>query len=329
MRFLPKQSVAIVAVGIFWVGIAHAEILTRVEGVTNDTKLLKEFALGNTPCRIEEFTQHSSALSTYLADSGLNIVADKDAKCVIVYDGYVTLLHTGTPPYPLAIVEYDLLAHTPPDAAPPLLSATNASADMDKGVNARGRFDGWEAPTAGKYAAAAVGAVSALLPIGAFITAFSGAGALDAASFIQAKKNTPLGLAHVGVVIKRKDWIGYSPIIIINVYAASTATESPATLLRAAAMRLGGEVQTMGAVYNHREPQKVVSAATPPVISDTPVSAPALAPGLGDVAASAPVSVPVISDGAVSAPVAAPVVSEPAASAPLPAQVVSAATDNR
>ena len=93
-------------------------------------------------------------------------------------------------------------------------------------------------------------------------------------------------------------------------------------------MRLGGEVQTMGAVYNHREPQKVVAATTPPVISDTPVvSAPALAPGLGDVAASAPVSVPVIGDGAVSAPVAAPVVSEPAASAPLPAQVVSSASD--
>ena len=174
MRFL-QQSVAIVAVGIFWVGIAHAEVLTRVEGVTPDTKLLKEFALGNTPCRIEEGTQHSSELSTYLANSGLNIVADKDAKCLILYDGYVTMYRTGTPD-PLPLAEYDLLAHTPPYVVAARLSATNASADMDKAVNAMAHRDGWEAPTAGKYAAAAVGAVAALLPIGALVTAFSGAG---------------------------------------------------------------------------------------------------------------------------------------------------------
>ena len=144
MRLLPKQAVVIVAVAIFGVGIAHAEFLTKVEGVTSDAKLLEEFALGNTPCRIEEFTKHSSALSTYLAEAGLNIVADKDAKCLIVYDGYVTMYRTGTPD-PLPLVEYDLLAHTTgmPYAAPPLLSATNASGDMDKAVNIMGLRDGW------------------------------------------------------------------------------------------------------------------------------------------------------------------------------------------
>ncbi len=194
-----------------------------------------------------------------------------------------------------------------------------------------GARDGWGLSTSGKIAAGAIGAVSALLPISTFVSVLSGASVADVVSTIHGKMITPLGLAHAGIVIKRKDWIGYSPIIIINVYAAATTTESPAALLRAAVNGGVAELQAKEDVYYHREPKKVEAATTAasapvaaPVSVEPAASAPVAAPVVGDAAVSSiPATVPLISEPAVSSPVAAPVSVESAASAPAPAQVVS------
>jgi hypothetical protein len=263
-------------------------------------------------------------MAKFFSDAGLNIVTDKDAKCVIVYDGYITMYRNGPPEAPLPFAEYSILDQKPkvPFALPPLLSEANASADMEKSVNIMGARDGWGLSTSGKIAAGAIGAVSALLPIGTFVSVLSGASVADVVSTIHGKMITPLGLAHAGIVIKRKDWIGYSPIIIINVYAAATTTESPAALLRAAVNGGVAELQAKEDVYYHREPKKVEAATTA-------ASAPVAAPVVGDAAVSSiPATVPLISEPAVSSPVAAPVSVESAASAPAPAQVVSDATNN-
>jgi hypothetical protein len=234
-------------------------------------------------------------MAKFFADAGLNIVTDKDAKCVIVYDGYITMFNPGVPD-PQSLVQYEVLAQKPsvPYALPPLLSEANASADMEKSVNHMSVRDGWYVPsTTGKIAAITVGAISALLPIGAFTSVMSGNAVMQTAGHINASKNTPLGLAHAGIVIKRKDWIGYTQLASLNVYAAATTTESPAALLRAAVNGGVAELQAKEDVYYHREPKKVEAATT-----------------------------------AASAPVAAPVSVESAASAPAPAQVVSDASAN-
>lgn len=300
VRFLPKQAAVIFTVAILLAASAHAEIVTRVEGETADSDLFKEFTVHNTPCRIEEFKGHDGQMAKFFADAGLNIVTDKDAKCVIVYDGYITWVRANAPDSILPLAEYDLLTHAGvPYVIPPALTTANPGGAMDKSVALIGARDGWRSTALDITSAVLTGSGLGLL--GGIVGVGNSAAYIGTSA--HGKMNTPIGIAHAGMSIKRKDWVGYTNLVSMHVYAASTTTESPAALLRAAVNGAVAELQAKEDVYYHREPKKVDAATT---------------------AASAPVAAPVIGDAAVSTPVAVPVVSEPAASAPLPVQVTSA-----
>jgi hypothetical protein len=230
-------GVALIAAGI---GTSRAEVFTYAKRYAHGIGSFKEFSTKETPCFVKAPGLNPDdipQLRKLFAEAGMNAVADKDAPCKIMVEGYVTMPNGEGKPITPVNAEFILQNQDKIIDVGPALSATDTGAGkaasdasgIDRSISAA---DIETSMRAGNLFAGSQGSIIATVV----------ASLADVVSGISARNKTKDGVAMIRV--SNSFGRGLFPAALgLEIYAASTTKENPSVLIRAAVNRFVHELQ--------------------------------------------------------------------------------------